>query len=82
MFTLFENNLTDTRLKLFNHCSLILDFFMQYFFSNYSKILSCIQTKIRVLIWQLLLNIRIRSSDSLIGMYLIQTDTIVYGTYR
>ncbi|CAF0735593.1 unnamed protein product [Rotaria sp. Silwood1] len=82
MYLHFENNLTYTRLTSFNHCSMILNFFIKQFFSNYSKIVSCIQTKIRILIWQLLLNIRIRSSDSRIGMYLIKMETIVYGTYR
>ncbi|CAF4325216.1 unnamed protein product, partial [Rotaria magnacalcarata] len=82
MYALFENNLTYTRLISFNHCSSILNFFIKQYFSNYSKIVTCIQVKTRSLIWQLLLNIRIRSSDSRIGMYLSKVDTIVYGRYR
>ena len=42
----------------------------------------CLSTKIRLLIWQLLLNIRIRSSDLFIGMNLVKMDTINYGLYR
>ncbi|CAF1089887.1 unnamed protein product [Rotaria sordida] len=82
MCLLFETNLTYTRLTSFNHCSIILNFFIKQVFSNYSKIVSCIQMKIRILIWQLLLNIRIRSSDSRIGMYVIKMERINYGTYR
>jgi hypothetical protein len=40
------------------------------------------QTKIRLIIWQLLFNIRIRSSDLFIGMNSIKTDLIAYGIYR
>ncbi|CAF4333861.1 unnamed protein product, partial [Rotaria sp. Silwood2] len=80
--SLFENNVTYTRLTSFNHCSIILNFFIKQFFSNYSKTVSSTQVKIRILIWQLLLNIRIRSSDSRIGMYLSKMEAIVYGTYR
>ncbi|CAM4896178.1 unnamed protein product [Rotaria socialis] len=82
MHELFENNLTCTRLMSFNHCSSILNFFIKEYFSNYSKIVTCIQVKTRNLIWQLLLNIRIRSSDSRIGMYSSKKDTILYGRYR
>jgi len=82
MYLLFETNLTYTRSISFNHCSLILNFFIKLCSSNYSKMVSCLQTKIRILIWQLLLNIRIRSSDSCVGMFLTKTNLIAYGTYR
>ena len=35
----------------------------------------CIQPKIRLLIWQLFLNIRIRSSDSCIGMNMLKNGS-------
>lgn len=82
MHTIFENNLTYPHLRSFNHCSSILDFLIKQYFPNYSKVVRCMQTKIRILIWQLLLNIRVRVSDSRIGMYSTKTDTIVYGRYR
>jgi hypothetical protein len=82
MYLIFETNLTYNRLTSFNHCSLILNFFIKQFSLNYSKIVNCIQIKIRLLIWQLLLNIRIRSSDSFIGINLVKSDLIVYGIYR
>ncbi|CAF1507256.1 unnamed protein product [Adineta steineri] len=82
MYSLFETNLSYTRLTSFNHCSFILNFFLKQCSANYSKMVSCIQTKIRLLIWQLLFNIRIRSSDSCIGMISVKTNLIVYGIYR
>jgi hypothetical protein len=82
MCSLFENNLTYPRLTSFNHCLLILNFFIKQFSFNYSKMVSCIQVKIRLLIWQLLLNMRIRPSDSIIGMNSIKTNLITYGIYR
>jgi hypothetical protein len=44
--------------------------------------ITCLQMKIRIRIWQLLLNIRIRASDSCLGMHKIKSDSIVYGIYR
>ena len=82
MYLLFENNLSYSRLTSVNHCSFILDFFLQQCSSNYAKIVSFAQTKIRLLIWQLLLNIRLRSSDSAIGMISFKTNITVYGVYR
>ena len=82
MCTLFESNIINTRLTSFNHCSLILNFFIKELSKNYSKIVSCIQIKIRLLIWKLFLNMRIRNSDSIIGMYVIKLKRIVYGIYR
>lgn len=82
MYTIFEHYLTYTRLTSFNHCLLILNFFLKQFSLNYSKIIHCIQIKIRLLIWQLLFNIRIHSSDSIIGIYIAKTDVIHYGIYR
>ncbi|CAF0748109.1 unnamed protein product [Adineta ricciae] len=82
MYLLFENNLSYSRLTSVNHCSFILDFFVQQCASNYAKIVSFAQTKIRLLIWQLLLNMRLRSSDSAIGMISFKTNLTVYGVYR
>lgn len=82
MYSLFEHYLTYTRLTSFNHCLLILNFFLKQFSSNYSKIIQIIQIQKRLLIWQLFLNIRIRSSDSVIGIYLNKLDGIAYGIYR
>ncbi|UJR33733.1 hypothetical protein I4U23_021160 [Adineta vaga] len=82
LYLLFEHNLAYTRLTSFNHCSFILNFFLKQYSSNYSKILSCIQTKIRLLIWQLFFNIRLRSSDLAIGMISYKTNLIPYGIYR
>jgi hypothetical protein len=82
MSSLFENNLTYTRLSSFNHCSLILNFFIKQLTNNYSKMIACLQPKIRILIWQLLLNIRMRTSDLCLGMNVIKSDLVLYGIYR
>lgn len=82
MSSRFENNLIYTRSISFNHCSVILNFFIKQFTINYSKMINCLQTKIRIFIWQLLLNIRVRASDSCIGMHTSKSDPINYGIYR
>jgi hypothetical protein len=79
---LFENNLTYTRLTSFNHCSLILKFFLKQLANNYGHIVTCVHPRIRILIWQTLLHIRMRSSDSCVGMCSTANDRIIYGMYR
>ena len=44
--------------------------------------IQCLQVKSRLLIWQLLLNIRVRASDGYLGMNSAKADLINYGTYR
>ena len=82
MSNLFEINLTYTRFTSFNHCTIILKFFLRQFSTNYSKMIQCLQVKIRLLIWQLFFHIRVRTSDGYLGMISQKSDLINYGIYR